>query len=353
MTYRAGIIGAGGIAGLGVYGGDPDDIGTDPVEASHAGGYAATDGVELVAVADIDEEQLDVFGTAWEIPKDRRYSSHEEMLRTEDLDIVSVCTPSLFHHDHVLDAVEIGEPAVIWCEKPLACSVAGGEAMVETCEAADVELLVNHSQRFLRQHQALRAAIDSDLLGEVYTAAGATSIELFRVGTHVADLLVYLLDERPATVSGYISGRNDAAGHLADRRIDDAGGGGFFLTDGDTFVTFDGDVPRDAAAWYCRLTGTDGRLVMDDRGWTWWPHDELGPAQAPTDGYTDAHPDSFALAVEHAVSLIENEADNVSSGAAALASLEILVGFFISHETGGRISVPFPEPLKDVRVTSW
>ncbi|MFB6173893.1 MAG: gfo/Idh/MocA family oxidoreductase, partial [Halobacteriales archaeon] len=51
--YRAGIIGAGGIAGLGILGmHDEADIGRKKFTASHAGGYAATDDIDLVAVAD-------------------------------------------------------------------------------------------------------------------------------------------------------------------------------------------------------------------------------------------------------------------------------------------------------------
>lgn len=36
MTYRAGIIGTGGVAGMGIYDGSADDIGTDPVDEQSA-----------------------------------------------------------------------------------------------------------------------------------------------------------------------------------------------------------------------------------------------------------------------------------------------------------------------------
>jgi len=73
MTYRAGIIGAGGIAGMGVLGFHDDDaIGKEKIDSSHAGGYNNTEEIELVAVADIDEDKLETFGEAWEIPPEQR-----------------------------------------------------------------------------------------------------------------------------------------------------------------------------------------------------------------------------------------------------------------------------------------
>jgi len=106
MTYRAGIIGTGGVAGMGLLGVHEEDIGKTKVEASHAGGYAATEGIELAAVADVDAEALSRFGDLWEVPPGRRYEDHDAMLRAEDLDVVSVCTPSYLHAEHVIDSAE-------------------------------------------------------------------------------------------------------------------------------------------------------------------------------------------------------------------------------------------------------
>lgn len=127
MTYRAGIIGSGGIAGLGILGmHDRNDIGKKKFDASHAGGYLTADGVELVAIADPDEEKRKTFGDAWELSTDRLYENHRVMLEAENLDVVSVCTPTLLHSDHVVDAAEIGNPSVIWCEKPIALALQTG-----------------------------------------------------------------------------------------------------------------------------------------------------------------------------------------------------------------------------------
>lgn len=340
---------------MGIYGGNEDDIGDDPEPASHAGGYAASDDVDLVAVADVDDDALDRFGRAWEIPEDRQYRGHEAMLESEDLDVLSVCTPSTLHHDHVTDAAVLGDLEAIWCEKPIACSVADGEAMVETCDQADVHLVVNHSRRFYRQNRAVKAAVDDGLVGEVQSITCGSPMELLRVGTHVVDFAVYLLDARAETVVGHVTGENQAADHLTDDAIDDAATGGFAVMADDTFLTYDGTARRDEAIFHHRVNGSEGRLVDAEDGWRYWAatddgHEERDP---PTEGYDDDHEQSFPNAVSHLVDLIEGDAENRSPGWQAVHTLEILVGFYASDMTGGRATVPLDRPLRDVEITSW
>lgn len=355
MTYRAGIVGTGGVAGMGIYDGSADDIGDDPEPASHAGGYAAAEDVELVAVADVDESALDRFGRAWDVPPERQFLGHEAMLEATDLDVVSVCTPSMLHREHVEDVATLGDPDVIWCEKPVACSVGDAEAMVETCDEAGVELLVNHSWRFRRQNQAVKAAIDDGVVGEVQSVVAGSPMELLRVGTHVVDFVVYLLDARAELVAGHVTGENQAAEHLTDRPVDDAAAGGFAVLDDGTFLTYDGTTRRSAGTFHHRVTGSDGRLVSAEDGWRHWVPTDDGHAERdpPTDGYDDDHERTFVNAAAHAVDLVEGTAENVSPGWQAAQTLEILVGFYASDHTGGRVSVPLKRPLKDLTVTSW
>ena len=352
MTYRAGIIGAGGVAGLGIYSGSADDVGTEPVETSHAGGYAGHEDVELVAIADVDPERLETFGRAWEIPEASRYESHTAMLANADLDIVSVCTPTMYHPEHVIDAA--AHVDAIWCEKPLASSVRDGEQMVAACVEEDVELVVNHSRRFMAQNQAVKDAIADGLLGDVHTAAVAASGELFRVTTHVVDLATFLLDDRAATVAGHITGESVAPADLAGRELEDANGGGFVVTQDGVFMTIDGATPRADAVWYCRLVGTEGHLVLDDRGWSFWAQGADGPSEmAPPGDQIESYSDTFANVVGHLIERVDGSSEPISPGAESLASLEILVGLYVSHYTGGRVSVPFDDPLTHVTIRSW
>ncbi|WP_123539174.1 Gfo/Idh/MocA family protein [Halosimplex salinum] len=366
-TYRAGIIGAGGIAGLGILGmHDEEDIGRKKFTASHAGGYEATDEIELVAVADVDEEKLDRFGEAWDLPPDRRYVGHEAMLESEDLDAVSVCTPSYLHHGHVVDAARsAADPDVIWCEKPIAASVTDAEEMVAVCDETDTELLVNHSFRFTEKQRRLRELVrDEGILGDVHSISTQFRMELLRNSTHLLDMLVDFLDARAERVSGYITGENEAVDSLdAGEHVDDAGGGGFVVMDDGTFVTVDCTVPRADSSMTLQFVGNEGKLYLnnDDGEWRYWrledgDHVEEDLAEYGIEGawtWEDDYERAFPNAARHIEALLDGTAENRSTGREATRSLEIIVGFYVSHYTGGQVSVPFDRPLRDVEITSW
>lgn len=364
MTYRAGIIGAGGIAGMGILGlHDEADIGQKKFQASHAGGYHATDEIELVAVADVDDEKLARFGEAWDIPEAGRYPDHTTMLEAEALDVVSVATPSFLHHEHVIDAAQRGDPEVIWCEKPIASSVTDAEAMVDVCNAANIELVINHSFRFTDKLQRLRDAIvEENLLGDVKAVTAQFRRELLRNSTHLLDTLVYLLDARAERVSGYINNQNDAVDALeGDREVDDSGGGGMVVMDDGTFATIDCTVARPISSMVFNIIGTEGKLYLnnDDGEWRYWTLEDGRHVETPLPGIDGAwswdedYRNAFPNAAHHIVDLLENEADNHSTGEEATRSLEIIIGFYVSHYSGGQVSIPLDRPLRDVTITSW
>ena len=363
MTYQAGLIGAGGIAGLGILGMHPEEeIGQRRFRASHAGGYAAADGIELVAVADIDADTLATFGEAWGIPADRRYTDHTAMLAAEDLDAVSVATPSYLHHDHVVDAAESdADPGVIWCEKPIAASVAQAREMTDVCRATDTALVVNHSFRFTEDIQQLAQLFDDGFLGTVRSVSLSFRRELMRNATHILDLLVYFLDAEPRRVSGYLNGENDAVEALQGSPVDDQGGGGHLVTADGTFVTVDCTLARDISAMTLSFIGTAGklRIGIDDQDWRYWTLTEDGHVEASLpdiDGdwsWNEDYRDSFPNAATHVVDLLDGGATNRSPGTEATRSLAVIVALFISEYTGGHVDLPLDGPLEDVTVTSW
>ncbi|WP_224337818.1 Gfo/Idh/MocA family protein [Haloprofundus halobius] len=365
MTYSAGIIGTGGIAGMGILGmHDEDVIGQEKIRASHAGGYDAQEAIELVAVADIDKDKLAQFGDAWDIPPERRYVGHESMLEAEDLDVVSVCTPSYLHHEHVVDTAQsAADPDVIWCEKPIASQISAAKEMTDVCAESDTELVVNHSFRFTDKLRTLKRLIQEEgFLGEVQSVNTQFRMELLRNSTHLLDTLVYLLDARAETVSGYVTGENEAVDSLrAGQQVDDAGGGGFVVFDDGTFATVDCTIPRKSSSMTLNFVGSEGKLYMnnDDGEWRYWRLDDGDHVEEPLPGidgfwtWEDDYTRAFRNAATHVVDLLEGETTNCSSGEEATRSLEIIVGFYLSHYTGGQVTVPLAGPLLDVRITSW
>lgn len=364
MTYKAGIIGAGGIAGLGILGlHDQEDIGRKKFTASHAGGYHSTNKIELVAVADVDNEKLNTFGDAWDIDPTRRYLGHQSMLGTEDLDIISVCSPSYLHHDHVVDAARsAAAPDVIWCEKPIASNVSDAERMSEVCNETNTELVVNHSFRFTDKLQQLRALFKENHFGEIKSISGVFRRELLRNSTHLLDTIIFLMDDQASEVSGYINSENDAVDALGgDQRVDDAGGGGTVVMEDGTFITVDCTVARDISSMCLHFIGTEGKLYLnnDDGEWRYWELRDGEHVETSLPGIDRAwswevdYEQAFPNAARHLVNLLEGQTENRSTGSEATRSLEIIIGFYLSHYTGSRISMPLEAPLRDVTIISW
>jgi predicted dehydrogenase len=364
MSLRAGIIGTGGIAGMGILGmHDETQIGEKKFEASHAGGYHANPDVDLVAVADVDEENLRRFGDAWDISSKRQYVGHEAMLGSENLDIVSVCTPTLYHHDHVLAAARsAADPAVIWCEKPIASSVTEASEMIDVCAETDTKLVINHSFRFVEKVQRLRELLDEGLLGDVRSITAQFRRELLRNSTHLLDTLLFLLDFEPTHAYGYLDDQNDAITSLeGDETVDDVGGGGTVLTADGTVAMLDCSIARDIASMNIQCIGTEGKVSLnnDDGEWRYWDLEDGSHVERQLPGidggwrwetdYRAAFPD----AVDHIVALHEGEAANLSSGTEARRSLAIITGFYVSQYTGSRVSYPLDRPLQDVTISSW
>lgn len=357
--YQAGIIGTGGVAGLGTIG--VDDRDGSRATASHAGGYDATEGVELVAAADVNEETLAAFCDAWDVPSDSRYADHEAMLSAEDLDIVSVCTPALFHREHVVDAAEAGVDAIL-CEKPIASSLNEAAEMIEACEATGTDLVVNYTLRFTEKFQRLRDLVRSgEAFGDVHSVVVQSRMELARNATHVLDLLALLFEDEIDDVWGHVTGENESVETLsAAGRIDDAAGRAM-LSIGEVQTTVDCTTPRRASSISYQFLGSAGKLHvnLDDGEWRYWrlEGDEHVPAEMPgIDGawtWDDDYEKGFANAVAHVRDRLDGSDRTVSTAIDATRSLEALVAIFVSHYTGSRVSLPLQRPFEGVEIRSW
>ena len=180
MIYRAAVIGCGRI-GCGF-----DDDPRRTTVGTHAGAYRRVPRVELVALADIDDGKLARYGAKFGV--EGRYTDHRTLLAHEKPDIVSICTWADSHRAIVEDAVRAGVRAV-FCEKPIADTLASARAMQQLCDAAGVALLVNHRRRFDAYHRDIAAFLAGGGVGRIqhvtcYYVAGVAN-----TGAHLFDAL--------------------------------------------------------------------------------------------------------------------------------------------------------------------
>ena len=118
--------------------------------------------VELVAVADIRGDALEKIqrenGTI------HTYDGVSEMCASEKVAAVWIATPSEFHADHVITALEGGKHVI--CEKPMALSLNDCDRMIEAAEKERLILLM-HSKAMDPPIVKMREVIASGELGRV------------------------------------------------------------------------------------------------------------------------------------------------------------------------------------------
>jgi predicted dehydrogenase len=258
-TVRIGIVGAGAIATYG-----------------HIPSFQTAPGAQIVAICDTNLERAQAAATKFGIPA--AYADYREMFEKTDLDAISIGVPNAFHAPVAITAFERG--LHVLSEKPMATSVADGEAMLAASKKAGKVLAVNMSNRPRHEVQLLRQMNADGRLGKISYASGRTIRRLgipgfgswftrkelagggalMDIGVHMLDMVMYILNfPRVAAVRGELQMVHGPQG----RGI---GGWGMDKIPGGTF-----DVD-DLAAIHLRLA--DGGIVTIEVTWAFYGRNE-------------------------------------------------------------------------------
>ena len=195
---RIGLIGCGG-HGLGVL----------------APALEATEGAELTACADVDEDT--VRQAAERLGIGRHHLDYRDMLLSEDLDAVVVALPHHLLRDASLDAIEQG--LHVFVEKPMGLNRADGERIRDEARGAGVTVMVGYCQRYDEGRRTMKALIERGAVGDIavvnagkgcppltgWLADPATGGgELLWLGVHITDQVLWMAGSTPETVSSEI-----------------------------------------------------------------------------------------------------------------------------------------------------
>lgn len=89
------------------------------------------------------------------------------LIRSGMVDIVSICTPPLFHRELAIAAADAG--VAVMCEKPLARTLTDAEAIAEAVERSGTLFSVGFCHRFEPAIETLKAMTDAGELGDIMT----------------------------------------------------------------------------------------------------------------------------------------------------------------------------------------
>lgn len=139
-TYKAGIIGCGGIA------------------ESHFKGLKETGKAEIVSGWDIDPEAVKKYQENWDV----KSVESAEALIDSDVDIVVIATPGFAHRDYVEKAATAGKHII--CEKPVALNMEDAMAIKQAVENHNIIFQVSFNHRNTPMFVTLKECQDSGCL---------------------------------------------------------------------------------------------------------------------------------------------------------------------------------------------
>ncbi len=135
-------------------------VGVGVMGREHADILATSMLADLAVCVDIDPRAAD------RVPRGVAFTtSLDEALATPGLEALFVATPQPFHEGAVRQALERG--LHVFCEKPIAHTIASADAIVALEAAHPGRLVIGHMYRFDPRWMALRAAVEDGRLGRL------------------------------------------------------------------------------------------------------------------------------------------------------------------------------------------
>jgi predicted dehydrogenase len=193
-------------------------LGCGRIAKNHAQPLTEVAGAQLAAVCDLVAERAHAYAEQYHVPA---YESYHDMLLKEQIDVVSILTPSGMHPAHAMDIMRrYGVHVVV--EKPMALALGDLDAMKAAAAKSGVRIFPVYQNRYNKAVQCVRRALETGALGKPVLGAvrlrwnrgaayyardpwrGTWAMDggaLTNQGIHYIDLLQYLLGDVESVVA--------------------------------------------------------------------------------------------------------------------------------------------------------
>lgn len=344
-------------------------IGTGMIGKSHLNQYKAMADVEIVAVADIREDEVKKVAADFEVGT--ALTNYHDLLAIEEIDAVDVCLHNALHCPVTLDGFKAGKN--VYCEKPLALSGKEARKMVEAADQAGKKLAMQLGTIFSKPARAAKHLIESGHLGNLYYAKSshyrrrgrpfvdgygtppfvqkemAGGGAMMDMAVYHIGLMLFLLDNPDVlTVSGSTyqeldmdAKRQKEAGY----NVEELGIGLVRLSGGITLFIEEawaihgqqgpkhclygdqGGLTMDPFTYHTNLAGLDGDMHFDVDQWD-WRENQLRPETA-----------GYASSQAHWVAALLGRVPMIETGRIGMKIAEITEGIFKSAGKGKEVSL--------------
>jgi len=337
-------------------------IGVGQIGKGHIRRYQEIPGAEIVAVADINEEEAKRVAAEFDIP--HVFTDFHELLKMDEIQAVDVCLHNNLHAPVTIYALKAGKD--VFCEKPMAGAYVDAKAMYQTAKRLKRKLSIQLGTLFSQEAKAAKRLIDDGHIGKPYYAKSsfyrrrgrpyvdgygsaqfvqkevAAGGALYDMGVyHIAQILWLLGNPEIRTVSGATHQEIDM---YEDRRkegkysVEELGIGFVRLAGGITFFIEE--------AWAIHLGGTDGSKIVGNKGgislspfgyfstvsdMSMNATFELGPADTR---WHSCFPDwaAYDSPQHHWIAALQGRVPLIDTAGLALATMKISEGIYLSSK---------------------
>lgn len=333
-------------------------IGCGVISNWHADAVNEVDGAYIAGATDVNQAALRSFSEKYGIES---FKSIDELLSSDKIDVVCVCTPSGLHTPIAVKAANAGKHVVV--EKPMALNLKQCDEIIKACENNDIKMGIISQTRLADSVIKVKEAIDKKWLGkllagdiymkfyrsqEYYDSGGWRGTwemdgggALMNQGIHGIDLLQYLMGP---VKSVYAYARTmvrnieveDTAAALVEYK-----NGAIGVIEGTTSV-FPGYPRR------LEINGDKGSIILENLQVLKW---DIKGEELPSDltkGTTSkgSSSDPKAFSIEGHVKQIKDMVSAVNNNSSPFVNpyegrkpIEIIMAIYESSKTGRRIEL--------------
>jgi predicted dehydrogenase len=192
---------------------------------SHAHAFENHPGFTLLGFVDTDLGQAERASQIW---GGKAFPTVSDAFSSHAIEVAVVAAPDRLHFPLLKELADY-PLELVFAEKPLAKTVDEAEEIISLYKERGIRLAVNYSRRFVQEFSDLKSQIASGVFGGFITGSGCYGKGTIHNGTHMIDLLGFLLGE--ITVAEVFGSIND---HFEDDpactlRLDISAGKPFFM----------------------------------------------------------------------------------------------------------------------------
>ena len=141
-------------------------LGCNYMGQMHANCYRLLEDVEVIAVADLNEESAKKVASPFGA---KVFTNAEDLINTCALDAIDICLPTFLHAKFVLQAM--GKIPYIFVEKPVALTEEECAQLLQKQEETKANVQIGQVVRFWDEYEYLKKLIDEQTYGKVVAAS--------------------------------------------------------------------------------------------------------------------------------------------------------------------------------------